>query len=85
MGTGGLRDNRSVTIGPSLACRFYIKLNQPRKEDGNTFGVEVQNEIISDLNDALDGARQLLSDMISYFSMRASVVATVGEVSAAER
>ncbi|KAK8802430.1 hypothetical protein WA588_005399 [Blastocystis sp. NMH] len=56
--------------------RFYIKLNQPRKEDGNTFGVEVQNEIISDLNDALDGARQLQSDMISYFSMRASVVAT---------
>lgn len=47
--------------------------------------MEVQNEIISDLNDALDGARQLQSDMISYFSMRASVVATVGEVRVADR
>ena len=58
--------------------RFYIKLNQPRKEDGNTFGVEVQNEIISDMNDAMDGARQLLTDMISYFSTRASIIAAVG-------
>ena len=59
--------------------RFYIKLNQPRKEDGNTFGVEVQNEIISDMNDAMDGARQLLTDMISYFSTRASIIAAVGQ------
>lgn len=57
--------------------RFYIKLNQPRKEDGNTFGVEVQNEIIADLNDAADGARQMLSDMISYFTTRASIVTNV--------
>ena len=60
--------------------RFYIKLNQPRKEDGNTFGVEVQNEIISDMNDAMDGARQLLTDMISYFSTRASIIAAVGRL-----
>lgn len=25
-----------------LKNRFYIMLNQPKKEDGNTFGVEVQ-------------------------------------------
>lgn len=85
VGASGLCYNRSVGGGSSRTCRFYIKLNQPRKEDGNTFGVEVQNEIISDLNDALDGARQLLSDMISYFSMRASVVATVGEVWVVDR
>lgn len=65
-----------------MTNRFYIKLNQPRKEDGNTFGVEVQNEIISDMNDAMDGSRQLLSDMISYFSTRASIVAAVGFSSA---
>ena len=85
MGVGGLCHDCSVGVGPPRTCRFYIKLNQPRKEDGNTFGVEVQNEIVSDLNDALDGARQLLSDMISYFSMRASVVATVGEMCMVER
>ena len=40
--------------------------------------MEVQNEIISDMNDAMDGARQLLTDMISYFSTRASIIAAVG-------
>ena len=52
-------------------------MNQPRKEDGNTFGVEVQNEIISDLNDAVEGAHQMLSDMIAYFTTRASIISNV--------
>ncbi|KAK8809069.1 proteasome activator complex subunit 3 [Blastocystis sp. subtype 4] len=54
--------------------KFYIKLNQPRKEDGNTFGVEVQNEIVADLSDAMEGAHQMLSDMIAYFTTRASII-----------
>ena len=59
-------------------CRFYIKLTQPRKEDGNTFGVEVQNEIVADLSDAMEGAHQMLSDMIAYFTTRASIISNVG-------
>lgn len=57
--------------------RFFIMLNQPRKEDGNTFGVEVQNEIVSDLTDSLESARQILSDMIQYFSTRGSYIVSV--------
>ena len=57
--------------------RFFIMLNQPLKEDGNTFGVEVQNEIVSDLTDSLESARQILSDMIQYFSTRGSYVVSV--------
>ncbi|KAK8822361.1 hypothetical protein WA577_005525 [Blastocystis sp. JDR] len=57
-----------------ITVKFFIMLNQPRKEDGNTFGVEVQNEIVSDLTDSLESARQILSDMIQYFSTRGSYV-----------
>ena len=59
-------------------------LNQPRKEDGNTFGVEVQNEIVSDLSDSLESARQILSDMIQYFATRASYIVSVAVVVAVE-
>ncbi|CBK20778.2 uncharacterized protein [Blastocystis hominis] len=57
-----------------LTVKFYISLNLPRKEDGNNFGVEVQSEIISNLSDSLDSARQVLSEMITYFATRASYI-----------
>lgn len=69
---------RKVVYSVRFRCRFYIKLNQPRKEDGNTFGVEVQNEIVADLSDAMEGAHQMLSDMIAYFTTRASIISNVG-------
>lgn len=67
-------------IAKGLMVRFFIMLNQPRKEDGNTFGVEVQNEIVSDLSDSLESARQILSDMIQYFATRASYIVSVAAV-----
>lgn len=71
-------------IAKGLMARFFIMLNQPRKEDGNTFGVEVQNEIVSDLSDSLESARQILSDMIQYFATRASYIVSVAAVAPVE-
>lgn len=62
-------------------------LNLPKKEDGNTFSVDVQvvfpikdnlqNEIINDLSNCLDSTRQLLMDMTNFFSTRANYISNV--------
>eukprot|EP01133_Synstelium_polycarpum_P000219 gene219-267_t len=54
--------------------RGWISLNVPRVEDGNNFGVDVQEDVISQLTKLEDAYTSLLEQAESYFLHRAATV-----------
>lgn len=57
--------------------KLWIQLNVPRIEDGNNFGVGVQNDMIGQLGRAEDSALSAADALSQYFSHRAKMVAKV--------
>lgn len=55
--------------------KFWIRLNIPKIEDGNNFGVGVQEEIVSFLAKAEDSAITIMETISNYFLRRAQLVA----------
>ncbi|KNC46622.1 proteasome activator complex subunit 2 [Thecamonas trahens ATCC 50062] len=55
--------------------KVWVQLNIPRIEDGNNFGVSVQEEIVSELSRAEESGLNVLESITKYFLMRARVVA----------
>jgi len=54
--------------------KLWIQLNIPRIEDGNNFGVSVQEDMVSELSRAEDNAFSLLETMTKYYVARAKLV-----------
>ena len=54
--------------------KLWIQLLVPRIEDGNNFGVGVQEELISELSRVEDSAFNVLDQTTKYFSTRAKLV-----------
>ncbi|EAL64862.1 proteasome activator complex subunit 3 [Dictyostelium discoideum AX4] len=54
--------------------RGWISLNIPRIEDGNNFGVDVQEDIITQITKLEEVYTSLLDGSESYFASRASLV-----------
>jgi len=54
--------------------KLWIQLNIPKIEDGNNFGVSVQEEIVNELSRAEDSAFGILEGMTKYFVTRARLV-----------
>jgi len=50
--------------------KIYIQLNIPRIEDGNNFGVGVQEETLGELGRCEDSAFSVLETMTKYFIVR---------------
>jgi len=57
--------------------KIWIQLNIPRIEDGNNFGVSIQEETVSELGRAEDSGLGVLESMTKYFVTRAKLVSKV--------
>lgn len=53
---------------------IWIELNVPRIEDGNNFGVEIQQEILSQLQSSMTSSLAALDSSTEYFLARAGIV-----------
>lgn len=56
---------------------FFLKLNIPQIEDGNNFGVGVQEDAVAELGRAESDAFNLLETMTRYYVSRAKLVSKV--------
>jgi len=68
---------RSETIDiheMSASLKTWIQLNVPKIEDGNNFGVGIQEELIAELSRAEESAAQVLDTATRYYASRAKVV-----------
>jgi len=57
--------------------KLWIQLNIPRIEDGNNFGVSIQEETVNELGRAEDSGFAVLESMTKYFVTRAKIVSKV--------
>jgi hypothetical protein len=57
--------------------KIWIQLNIPRIEDGNNFGVSIQEETLNELGRAEDAAFGSLDNMSKYFVTRAKLLSKV--------
>jgi len=57
--------------------KLWIQLNIPRIEDGNNFGVSIQEETISELTRSEDAGYNLLESMTKYYVTRGKLVTKV--------
>jgi len=57
--------------------KLWIQLNIPRIEDGNNFGVSIQEETVNELGRAEDAGFAVLESMTKYFVTRAKLVSKV--------
>jgi hypothetical protein len=57
--------------------KLWIQLNIPRIEDGNNFGVSIQEETVNELGRAEDSGFAVLESMTKYFVTRAKLVSKV--------
>lgn len=57
--------------------KIWIQLNIPRIEDGNNFGVSIQEETVNELGRAEDVGFNALEAMTKYFLSRAKIVSKV--------
>jgi hypothetical protein len=55
--------------------KLWIQLNVPRIEDGNNFGVGIQEEVLNELGRAEDAAFTAIDAMTKYYMTRARLVA----------
>jgi len=54
--------------------KIWIQLNIPKIEDGNNFGVSIQEETVGELGRAEDSGYALLENLSKYFVARAKLV-----------
>jgi len=57
--------------------KIWIQLNIPKIEDGNNFGVSIQEETVSELGRAEDNGYVTLDNMTKYYITRAKLVSKV--------
>lgn len=57
--------------------KIWIQLNIPRMEDGNNFGVSVQEETVNELSRAEDSGFALLDTITKYYVTRGKLVSKV--------
>jgi len=56
-----------------------MQLNIPKVEDGNNFGVSIQEESVNDLAKAEDTSFSLLDGINKYFMTRGKLVSRLGK------
>jgi hypothetical protein len=60
-----------------LGTNFFAKLNIPRIEDGNNFGVSVQEDAIKEVGHCEDFAFEFLGGITKYYISRAKLITKV--------
>lgn len=61
------------------SVKVWIQMNIPKIEDGNNFGVGIQEEAISELQRAEESAFGVLGNITKYHAMRAKLVSKVAK------
>ncbi|MES1920048.1 hypothetical protein MHBO_001774, partial [Bonamia ostreae] len=56
------------------SLKLWIQLNIPKIEDGNNFGVTIQEEIVTELASKENHAFNIMEEMMKYYSERARIV-----------
>ncbi|KCV71288.1 hypothetical protein H696_02234 [Fonticula alba] len=59
------------------AIKIWVQLNVPRIEDGNNFGVEVQEEIIGQLSQTENAFLGIRSEILDFYLSRANLVSAI--------
>ena len=72
--TDFLRKELLEVIDNFDTVKLWIQLNIPRIEDGNNFGVSVQEDTVSEVSRAEDNAFALLEVITKYYIARAKLV-----------
>eukprot|EP00299_Pterocystis_sp_00344_P010057 c4414_g1_i2.p1 GENE.c4414_g1_i2~~c4414_g1_i2.p1 ORF type:complete len:246 (+),score=44.92 c4414_g1_i2:262-999(+) len=57
--------------------KVWIQLNIPRIEDGNNFGVGIQEEVVGELTRAEDNAYAILESITKYYLSRGKIISKV--------
>jgi hypothetical protein len=65
------------TIEICSVLKTWVQLNIPRIEDGNNFGVSVQEEVVGELSRSEDACFTLLDSLHKYYTSRAKLVSKV--------
>ena len=60
------------------SIKMWISLKVPRIEDGNNFGVSVQDEYISSLQGMESSVSTIISSISTYLSDRGTLLGNVG-------
>merc|ERR1711991_413481 len=61
-------------MGMVGTLKLWIQLNIPKIEDGNNFGVTVQEEIVTELASKENHAFNIMEEMMKYYNERARIV-----------
>lgn len=57
--------------------KVHIQLSIPKIEDGNNFGVQVQEDIVSELDRSESSCIQVIENLHKYYITRAKIVSKV--------
>jgi hypothetical protein len=57
--------------------KLFIELSIPRIEDGNNFGVSIQEDTISELSRVEEGALHIIDNILKYYAGRAKLMSKV--------
>eukprot|EP01087_Luapelamoeba_hula_P010401 TRINITY_DN2755_c0_g1_i2.p1 TRINITY_DN2755_c0_g1~~TRINITY_DN2755_c0_g1_i2.p1 ORF type:complete len:235 (+),score=39.98 TRINITY_DN2755_c0_g1_i2:54-758(+) len=74
---GAIKKEVLQCIDALNTVKLWVQLNIPRIEDGNNFGVGIQEETISELTRSEDAGYNLLESMTKYYVTRAKLVTKV--------
>ncbi|EPZ32152.1 hypothetical protein ROZALSC1DRAFT_28674 [Rozella allomycis CSF55] len=74
---GQLKNEVSELMEYVNCVKIFIQLNIPKIEDGNNFGVQVQEEAVNELSRAEESGFALLDTINKYFMTRGKVLSKV--------
>jgi len=59
------------------SLKLWIRLNMPRMEDGNNFGVEVQEEVLGMINGLYSSGLSFLKNLSGYYFKRGKLISKI--------
>lgn len=74
---GKIKSEALEMIRVAGVIKLYIQLNIPQIEDGNNFGVEIQEETVAEINRVEDVSFHVLDQISKYFATRGKFVSKV--------
>jgi hypothetical protein len=74
---GRLKDEVKEFVTRTSVLKMWVQLLIPKIEDGNNFGVGIQEEAMGEISRAEDGVYMLLEGVIKYHERRAKLITLI--------
>eukprot|EP01028_Stygiella_incarcerata_P013349 TRINITY_DN82191_c0_g1_i1.p2 TRINITY_DN82191_c0_g1~~TRINITY_DN82191_c0_g1_i1.p2 ORF type:complete len:252 (-),score=97.10 TRINITY_DN82191_c0_g1_i1:139-894(-) len=74
---GRLKDEVKEFVTRTSVLKMWVQLLIPKIEDGNNFGVGIQEEAMGEISRAEDGVYMLLEGVIKYHERRAKLITSI--------